>query len=86
MHCQEQHDHTYYSVLINLDSCTFQGRRLLVEEKECAEIIDPKLGNKYDVKEVESMMHAASLCISPHPEQRPRMSKVSHSLTLICSV
>ncbi|PWA53263.1 inactive protein kinase [Artemisia annua] len=52
------------------------GRRLLVEGKECAEIIDPKLGNKYDVKEVEYMMHAASLCISQHPEQRPRMSKV----------
>nr|GEW96476.1 inactive protein kinase SELMODRAFT_444075-like [Tanacetum cinerariifolium] len=52
------------------------GRRLLVEGKVCAEIIDPKLGNKYDAKEVEYMMHAASLCISPHPEQRPRMSKV----------
>ncbi|XP_076931668.1 inactive protein kinase SELMODRAFT_444075-like [Bidens hawaiensis] len=52
------------------------GRCLLVEGKVCAEMIDPRLANKYDVKEVECVMYAASLCISPHPEQRPRMSKV----------
>ncbi|XP_071692784.1 inactive protein kinase SELMODRAFT_444075-like [Rutidosis leptorrhynchoides] len=51
------------------------GRRLL-EEKVCAEIVDRKLGNKYDVKEVEYMMHAARLCISPDPDHRPKMSKV----------
>ncbi|XP_024966391.1 probable serine/threonine-protein kinase DDB_G0292350 [Cynara cardunculus var. scolymus] len=50
--------------------------RLFVEGKGCVEMIDPKLDNKYDTKEAECMMHAASLCISPHPEQRPRMSKV----------
>ncbi|KVI07863.1 Concanavalin A-like lectin/glucanase, subgroup, partial [Cynara cardunculus var. scolymus] len=49
--------------------------RLFVEGKGCVEMIDPKLDNKYDTKEAECMMHAASLCISPHPEQRPRMSK-----------
>ncbi|KAI3746079.1 hypothetical protein L6452_08500 [Arctium lappa] len=53
-----------------------KGSRLFVEGKVCAEMIDPKLDNKYDAKEVECMMYAASLCISPHPEQRPRMSKV----------
>ncbi|KAI3797593.1 hypothetical protein L1987_32853 [Smallanthus sonchifolius] len=52
------------------------GRRLLAEGKVCAEMIDPMLANKYDVKEVEHMMYVARLCISPHPEQRPRMSKV----------
>ncbi|KAI3796885.1 hypothetical protein L1987_39572 [Smallanthus sonchifolius] len=52
------------------------GRSLLAEGKVCLEMIDPRLANKYDVKEVEHMMYAASLCISPHPEQRPRMSKV----------
>ncbi|KAK1406497.1 hypothetical protein QVD17_41871 [Tagetes erecta] len=52
------------------------GRRLLVEGKVCAEMIDPRLANKYDVKEVQCMMYAAGLCVSPHPEQRPRMSKV----------
>ncbi|KAK9062818.1 hypothetical protein SSX86_020008 [Deinandra increscens subsp. villosa] len=52
------------------------GRGLLKEGNGCVEMIDPKLANKYDVKEMELMMYAASLCISPHPEQRPRMSKV----------
>lgn len=64
-------------LLIELDTCcTLQGRRLLVEGKVCARMIDPKLEDKYDVKEVEYMIHAANLCILPHPEQRPRMSKV----------
>ncbi|POO02985.1 hypothetical protein TorRG33x02_010460 [Trema orientale] len=40
------------------------------------EIMDPRLEGNYVKKEVECMMYAASLCISPHPEQRPRMSKV----------
>ncbi|KAI3518137.1 hypothetical protein L1887_06555 [Cichorium endivia] len=52
------------------------SRRLLTEGKVCTDMIDPKLGKKYDVKEVEYMIHAACLCISPQPEQRPRMSKV----------
>ncbi|CAH1435667.1 unnamed protein product [Lactuca virosa] len=52
------------------------GRRLFTEGKVCTEMIDPKLGKMYDVKEVEYMIHAACLCISPQPEQRPRMSKV----------
>ncbi|KAJ9542689.1 hypothetical protein OSB04_029195 [Centaurea solstitialis] len=50
--------------------------RLFEEGKMPAEMIDPKLDNKYDEKEAECMMNAASLCISPDPEQRPRMSKV----------
>ncbi|RVW45663.1 hypothetical protein CK203_101164 [Vitis vinifera] len=39
-------------------------------------MIDPRLEDNYVAKEVECMMVAASLCISPHPEKRPRMSKV----------
>lgn len=58
---------------------TFQGRRLFTTGKVCMEMIDPKLGNMYDVKEVEYMIHAACLCISSQPQQRPRMSKVSNS-------
>ncbi|XP_023738380.2 inactive protein kinase SELMODRAFT_444075 [Lactuca sativa] len=52
------------------------GRRLFTEGKLCMEMIDPKLGNMYDVKEAEYVIHAACLCISSQPEQRPRMSKV----------
>ncbi|XP_059628718.1 inactive protein kinase SELMODRAFT_444075-like [Cornus florida] len=50
--------------------------RQLLEKKKPNEIIDPRLENNYVEDEVQCMIHAASLCILPHPEQRPRMSKV----------
>nr|XP_043633029.1 inactive protein kinase SELMODRAFT_444075-like [Erigeron canadensis] len=52
------------------------GRNFCVDSEVNIEMIDPKLGNKYDVKEVKNMMYAASLCIIPQPDNRPRMSKV----------
>lgn len=58
-----------------------QGSPLL-ESMKINEIIDPRLESNYLKKEVECMMYAASLCISPHPEQRPRMSKVCFSFLL----
>ncbi|XP_031273393.1 inactive protein kinase SELMODRAFT_444075-like [Pistacia vera] len=48
----------------------------LLEKKMVNEIIDPRLDQFYVEKEVECMMYATSLCISPIPEQRPTMSKV----------
>ncbi|KAL5540587.1 hypothetical protein UlMin_043536 [Ulmus minor] len=48
----------------------------LLESMKINEIIDTRLENNYVKNEVECMMYAASLCISPHPDQRPRMSKV----------
>ncbi|KAJ0013457.1 hypothetical protein Pint_21421 [Pistacia integerrima] len=52
-----------------------EGKPLL-EKKMVDEIIDPRLDQFYVEKEVECMMYATSLCISPIPEQRPTMSKV----------
>lgn len=48
----------------------------LLESMKVNEIIDPRLENNYVEKEVECMMIAASLCTLPHPEHRPKMSKV----------
>ncbi|XP_010245984.1 PREDICTED: inactive protein kinase SELMODRAFT_444075-like [Nelumbo nucifera] len=48
----------------------------LLEKKMISELVDPRLEGNYIEKEVECMMHAASFCLSPHPERRPRMSKV----------
>ncbi|EEF50057.1 inactive protein kinase SELMODRAFT_444075 [Ricinus communis] len=48
----------------------------LLEKKMINEIIDPQLKQNYAENEVQYMMYAASLCISPNPEKRPRMSKV----------
>ncbi|KAM7526650.1 hypothetical protein LguiA_016552 [Lonicera macranthoides] len=63
----QQHNRRLFGVTVSV---------LFLAGRECTEIIDPQLENKYVVKEVEWMMHAASLCISPHPDQRPRMSKI----------
>lgn len=41
------------------------------------ELIDPRLVNDFVHKQVKSVMHAAELCLSPVPDQRPRMSQVS---------
>ncbi|KAK7344119.1 hypothetical protein VNO77_13415 [Canavalia gladiata] len=48
----------------------------MLEKKKLNELIDYRLHNNYVKREAESMMHAAYLCISPQPEQRPRMSQV----------
>ncbi|KAF8388398.1 hypothetical protein HHK36_027066 [Tetracentron sinense] len=50
--------------------------RPLLEKKICNEIIDPRLEGNYIDEEVKCLMYAASLCIAPRPEKRPRMSKV----------
>lgn len=48
----------------------------MLEKKKTEELIDSRLNNNYVEREAECMMHAAYLCISHHPEQRPRMSQV----------
>ncbi|KAJ8753647.1 hypothetical protein K2173_025638 [Erythroxylum novogranatense] len=48
----------------------------LLKKKTIKEMIDPLLGQDFHKAEVDRMMYAASLCLSPNPEGRPRMSKV----------
>ncbi|KAK6915261.1 LOW QUALITY PROTEIN: Protein kinase domain [Dillenia turbinata] len=55
---------------------TVWARLLLERTKIKKKILDPRLGTNYDEKEVECMMHAASLCISSQPNERSIMSKV----------
>ncbi|WOG87009.1 hypothetical protein DCAR_0206229 [Daucus carota subsp. sativus] len=50
--------------------------RQFLESKVPSEIVDPRLDHDFVEKEVECMIQAASLCISPDPDQRPRMSEV----------
>ncbi|KAJ7978219.1 Kinase family protein [Quillaja saponaria] len=49
---------------------------ILLDKKMTDKIVDSQLENNYVEKEVEFMMYAAFLCTLPHPDQRPRMSKV----------
>ncbi|CAN1246678.1 Inactive protein kinase SELMODRAFT_444075 [Linum grandiflorum] len=50
--------------------------RWLVERDVANEILDPRLQDSYVENEVMCMVYASSLCLSPNPENRPRMSKV----------
>ncbi|KAK1356275.1 Adenine nucleotide alpha hydrolase-like domain kinase [Heracleum sosnowskyi] len=50
--------------------------RQFLESKVSSEIVDPRLDHNFVEKEVNCMIQAANLCISPHPDQRPRMSEV----------
>ncbi|CAN1162509.1 Inactive protein kinase SELMODRAFT_444075 [Linum perenne] len=48
----------------------------LLERDGVNEILDPRLQDSYVENEVKSMIYASSLCLSPDPEMRPKMSKV----------
>lgn len=54
----------------------FTQNRQFLESKVSSEIVDPRLDHNFVEKEVNCMIQAANLCISPHPDQRPRMSEV----------
>lgn len=56
--------------------CLTEWARPLLEEYAVDELVDPRLGNKYNENEVYCMLHAASLCIRRDPHSRPRMSQV----------
>ena len=45
-----------------------QGSKML-QKKMANELVYSRLNNNYMEREVECMMHAAHLCISPYPEQ-----------------
>ncbi|XP_074346020.1 inactive protein kinase SELMODRAFT_444075-like [Apium graveolens] len=50
--------------------------RQFLGSKVSSEIVDTRLDHNFEEKEVNCMIQAAKLCISPHPDQRPRMSEV----------
>ncbi|GAB2269277.1 hypothetical protein Dimus_004202 [Dionaea muscipula] len=57
--------------------CLSEWARPLVQKHQAIEeLIDPRLGNRYEEQEVYCMMQAASLCIQREAHSRPRMSQV----------
>ncbi|KAL0315750.1 UNVERIFIED_CONTAM: Inactive protein kinase SELMODRAFT [Sesamum radiatum] len=54
--------------------------RPLLEENALSKLVDPSLMSCYSEKEVEAMLHCASLCLQRDPESRPRMSQVLRML------
>ncbi|EPS59478.1 hypothetical protein M569_15328, partial [Genlisea aurea] len=60
--------------------CLTEWAKPLLETEAIDELIDPRLGNDYCDREILSMLHAASLCLSRDPQARPRMSQVVRML------
>lgn len=47
------------------------------------QLLDPRLGDKYDKDQVEKIIMVASLCIRRSPRMRPRMSLVSFLIQVL---
>ncbi|XP_021894185.1 receptor-like cytosolic serine/threonine-protein kinase RBK2 [Carica papaya] len=48
----------------------------LLDDNDIKELVDPSLGDNYDLKEMDRVVLTASLCIEHSPILRPRMSQV----------
>ncbi|KAK8633249.1 hypothetical protein V6N13_014097 [Hibiscus sabdariffa] len=52
----------------------------LLDKNDIKELVDPSLGNDYDIKEVDRMVSTASLCINHASFLRPQMNQVVRQL------
>ncbi|KAE9593795.1 putative protein kinase RLK-Pelle-RLCK-VI family [Lupinus albus] len=51
--------------------------RPLLDANNLRELVDPSLGDDYDLEEMECVVLTASLCVEQSPFLRPRMSEVT---------
>ncbi|KAL9233354.1 hypothetical protein vseg_008369 [Gypsophila vaccaria] len=66
-----------------IDSSNPKGKESLVmwansilKEEKLSQLLDPRLGNEYNLKQIERMVLAATLCIRREPQLRPRIGNV----------
>jgi hypothetical protein len=50
--------------------------RPLLDERNLDELVDPRLGNTYNVGQMQAMISAAALCVQESSQQRPKISEV----------
>jgi hypothetical protein len=50
--------------------------RPLLDERNLNELVDPRLGNTYNVSQMQAMISAAALCVQESSQQRPKISEV----------
>ncbi|KAG6413883.1 hypothetical protein SASPL_126598 [Salvia splendens] len=58
------------------EQCLTEWARPLLEENGLSKHVDPCLNKCYSEREVEGMMHCASLCLQRDPHSRPPMSQL----------
>ncbi len=62
---------------INITFSTLQQARPLLDERKLDELVDPRLGNTYNIRQMQAMILAAVLCVQQSSQQRPKISEVS---------
>ncbi len=66
----------FFCQSINITFSTLQQARPLLDERNLDELVDPRLGNTYNVCQMQAMILAAALCVQ-QSSQRPKISEVS---------
>jgi len=61
----------------NITFSTLQQARPLLDERKLDELVDPRLGNTYNIRQMQAMISAAVLCVQQSSQQRPKISEVS---------
>jgi hypothetical protein len=67
----------FFCQSINITLSTLQQTRPLLDERNLDELVDPRLGNTYNVGQMQAMISAAALCVQESSQQRPKISEVS---------
>lgn len=62
------------------EQCLTEWARPLITENALSKLVDPSLENCYSEKEIDTMLHCASLCLQRDAQSRPRMSQVLRML------
>lgn len=62
----------------DFDTLICQAKPLL-RKNDMGELVDPSLGKNYNVRQLNLVLLAASLCVQQSSIRRPSMSQASHS-------
>jgi hypothetical protein len=66
----------FFCQSINITFSTLQQARPLLDERNLDELVDPRSGNTYNVRQMQAMISAAALCVQESSQQRPNISEV----------
>jgi serine/threonine protein kinase len=69
------------------DKTKFGGERFLLkwagpllDERNINKLVDPRLGSRYNVCQMQAMISAAALCVQQSSQHRPQISQVLRML------
>ena len=66
--------------MINLQECLIDWMKSMVERQQYDQIVDPKIAERPNMKEVKIFLLIALRCVDPDVNNRPKMGEVIHML------